>query len=99
MAITKHISKLMEHIKEVLKDIVKENTTNPHINFDISKIYDIEIEGIDLKDSPDFCDAYISKALYDLLIPRELTEEECIQIQDDNPEWFYEKVCDEAYGE
>ena len=89
----------MEHIKEVLKDIVKENTSNPHINFDISEVYDIEIDGIDLKDSPDFCDAYICKAFYNLLTPRELTEEECIQLQDNNPEWFYEKVCDEAFGE
>jgi len=96
MAIIIPIRKPMEHIKEVLKDIVEENTSNPHINFDISEVYDIEIDGIDLRDSPDFCDAYVSNASYK---DRELTEEECIQLQDENPEWFYEKVCDEAFGE
>ena len=90
------MNKLMEHIKEVLKDIVKENSSNPHINFDISEVYDVEIDGIDIKDSPEFCDAYVSSASYK---DRELTEEECNQIQDENPEWFYEKVCDEAFGE
>ena len=32
---------------------------------DYKKIYNIEIDGIDTKDYPDFCDAYISSADYD----------------------------------
>ena len=32
---------------------------------DYKKIDNIEIEGIDTKDYPDFCDAYISSADYD----------------------------------
>ena len=96
MAIIIPIRKPMEHIKEVLKDIVEENTSNPHINNKKVDIDTIEVDGIDKEDYPDFCDAYVSNASYK---DRELTEEECIQLQDDNPEWFYEKVCDEAYGE
>jgi hypothetical protein len=84
----------MQHIKEVLSDIMKKITSNEKL--DINKVYDIEIDDIDTTDSPDFCDAFISKGLYE---GRELTEEECIQLQDDNPEWFYEKVYAEAYSE
>jgi hypothetical protein len=84
----------MQHIKEVLSDIMKKITPNEKL--DINKVYDIEIDDIDTTDSPDFCDAFISKGLYE---GRELTEEECIQLQDDNPEWFYEKVYAEAYSE
>ena len=84
----------MQHIKEVLNDIMKKITSNEKL--DINKVYDIEIDDIDTTDSPDFCDAFISKGLYE---GRELTEEECIQLQDDNPEWFYEKVYAEAYSE
>jgi len=31
---------------------------------DLKKITNIEIEGIDFKDAPDFCDAFISSADY-----------------------------------
>lgn len=29
---------------------------------DLTKIVDVEVDGIDMKDYPDFCDAYISEA-------------------------------------
>lgn len=86
----------MKHINEVLTDIAKENTDQPRANLDLSMIYDIEISGIDMKDFPDFSDAYISKASYH---ERELTESECIEVQEIDSEWFYEKVCEEIYGE
>ena len=31
----------------------------------IKDIYDIEVDGVDTRDYPDFCDAYISDATYD----------------------------------
>ena len=34
------------------------------IELDLSRVCDVEIEGIDPKDHPDYCDAYISSALY-----------------------------------
>lgn len=42
----------------------------------------IEIDGIDLHDYPDFCDAYISSAAYE--DGTELTVEELDEFQNDN---------------
>ena len=58
---------------------------------DYSKIDDVEIEGIDYSDSPDFCDAYISRAGYD--DPkhgyRQLTDDELETLDVD---WVHEQV-------
>lgn len=102
MAITMLITYKMEHIKEVLQDIMKENIDHPKVTpLNTFNIFDIEIKGIDMKDSPDFSDAYISRAFYyeDVFHERELTNEECAEIQETDSEWFYEKVYEEAYGE
>lgn len=48
---------------------------------DFSKIEDIEFDGIDWGDAPDFCDAYISAATID---GREATEEELEAINEDS---------------
>ena len=63
---------------------------------DVSKIAEIEIDGIDHSDYPDYSDAYISFVLLELEDGkfRELTEEECNQLQEENPTWFYEKLMD-----
>ena len=47
---------------------------------DYKKIDNIEIDGIDTKDYPDFCDAYIVSADYDG-VP--MTEEQLDEINDD----------------
>lgn len=57
--------------------------------FDLTLIDDIDIEGIDMRDYPDFCDAFLVSATYD---GRELTEDELDYIQSSNPDWFYEQV-------
>jgi hypothetical protein len=58
---------------------------------DYSKIDDVEIEGIDYGDSPDFCDAYVSRARYD--DPkhgyRQLTDDELESLDVD---WVHEQV-------
>ena len=48
------------------------------INFDLNRVVDEELDGIDIKDAPDFCDAYIKNALYKVAEGtfRELSEEE-----------------------
>jgi len=38
---------------------------------DTSRVRDVQVEGIDYKDYPDFCDAYISDAIY---CGRDMTE-------------------------
>lgn len=57
--------------------------------FDLSLIEDIDIDGIDMRDYPDFCDAFLVGASYK---GRQLTEDELIHVQDTNPDWFYEQV-------
>ena len=32
------------------------------IKFDINQLDDIELDGVDIKDYPDFCDAYVESA-------------------------------------
>ena len=60
-------------------------------DFKLDLIKDVEIDDIDMRDYPDFCDAFIVAATYK---GRELTENELEYIQDSNPEWFYDKVWD-----
>ena len=57
------------------------------------KIEDVEIEGIDYKDAPDFCDAFIASATID---GREATEEELDQLNEDQ-DFVYEKVLESIY--
>jgi len=58
-------------------------------DFKLDLIKDVEIDDIDMRDYPDFCDAFIVAATYK---GRELTENELEYIQDSNPEWFYDQV-------
>lgn len=54
------------------------------------KIDNIEIDGIDTKDYPDFCDAYISSADYDG-IP--MTDEQLDELNEDG-DYVYEHIMD-----
>lgn len=49
----------------------------------------IEIDGVDPKDYPDFCDAFLSYAEHN---GRPLTEEELILIEEENPSEFFDAV-------
>jgi hypothetical protein len=54
------------------------------------KVCDIEVDGIDYSDAPDFCDAYISQAVWeDTLEP--LTDDELEALNQDS-EFVYEEV-------
>ena len=66
------------------------------MNLDLSKIVDIECDGIDHNDYPDYCDSYVSRAFYDLGDKqfRELTEEELNWLNETQRDWVYEKVWD-----
>ena len=54
------------------------------------KIDNIEIDGIDTKDYPDFCDAYISSADYDG-VP--MTDEQLDELNEDG-DFQYECIMD-----
>lgn len=55
----------------------------------LSKITNIEIEGIDTKDYPDFCDAFIASADYN---GKPMTEKQLDDINDSHSEFVHEKV-------
>ena len=57
---------------------------------DYKKIDNIEIDGIDTKDYPDFCDAYISSADYD---GKPMTDEQLDELNEDG-DYVYEHIMD-----
>ena len=62
-------------------------------DFNYSKIDDIEVDGIDYRDAPDFCDAYISYATYK---GKEMTESQLERLND-NSDFVYQCVQDQLY--
>ena len=62
-------------------------------SFDYSKIDDIEVDGIDTRDYPDFCDAYISSATYK---GKEMTESQLERLNEDR-QFVYEQVQERLY--
>ena len=63
------------------------------IELDYSKIDNIEVDGIDYADYPDFCDAYIASADYD---GREMTDEE-LDVLNDESDFVYSAVENHLY--
>jgi hypothetical protein len=60
---------------------------------DYSKVHDIEVDGIDTRDYPDFCDAYIAGATIELEDGtfRDATDEELDELNSDR-DFVYEQV-------
>jgi hypothetical protein len=58
------------------------------INLDYSLIDNVQIDGVDTADYPDFCDAYIVSADYN---GREMTDDE-IELLNDDGDFVLEKV-------
>jgi hypothetical protein len=56
--------------------------------FDYAKISDVEIDGVDEKDAPDFVDAFIKAASLD---GREMSESEIDELNEDRS-FVYEQV-------
>ena len=52
-------------------------------DFDIKKLDNVVVAGVDYRDYPDFVDAYIDTADYD---GRPLSEDECAWVTDNYPE-------------
>ena len=67
----------LSNIKEVDKVI---NKILEKEKMDYKKIDNIEVDGIDTKDYPDFCDAYISSADYD---GKPMTDKQLDEINED----------------
>lgn len=60
---------------------------------DYTKIESVEVEGIDTRDYPDFCDAYISYAEID---GREANKEELEELND-NRDFVYELTWERVF--
>ena len=60
----------------------------------LNQIDNIEVDGIDTKDYPDFCDAYISSSDYK---GREMTEDELDLLNHEHREFVHEKVFDHLF--
>ena len=58
------------------------------------KIVDIEIDGVDTKDYPDFCDAFIASASYENGV--ELNKKELAELND-NGAFVHEQVMTHLY--
>jgi len=75
----------------------KENNTGfksvPSLRIDLSQVEDIEIDGINPLDYPDFCDAFIIDATYR---GRQMTHDELEALNEDS-DFVYEKVMEELY--
>ena len=56
---------------------------------DYKLIDDIEVDGIDYGDYPDFCDAFISGGIYD---GKPMTDEQLDELNE-NSDFVYECVC------
>mgnify|MGYP000173799430 CR=1 FL=1 len=69
------------------------------IELDINKVVDPEFDGIDGRDYPDFSDAYITAASYEVAPGeyRDLTDDEIDWVMDKHGDWFYENLMDWIY--
>lgn len=63
------------------------------MNIDFSKISNVSVADIDMKDYPDFCDAYIEECEID---GRLATDEE-LDVINDNSDFVYEAVMDYVF--
>ena len=60
---------------------------------DTSQVEGVEIDGINPRDYPDFCDAFILEATYK---GREMTDEELEALNEDS-DFVYDKVMEHLY--
>ena len=66
------------------------------IKFDINQLDDIELDGVDIKDYPDFCDAYVESASFNGV---ELTDEQLDELNDldETREWVNANAYESLY--
>lgn len=65
------------------------------INKKTVDIDSVEIDGIDTKDYPDFCNAYVSSANF--LDGSDLSEDECDLLQKLYPQFVYSLILDRIF--
>ena len=70
-----------------------DNALRKH-NFDITLVSNMQVQGIDMNDYPDFCDAFIVGADYNGV---EMTEEQVIELEEDYPDFCYESIIESMH--
>ncbi len=63
------------------------------MKLDYSKIEDVQMDGIDTRDYPDFCDAFVCSATYD---GREMTDAE-LEVLNSDGDFLNEKAHEEFF--
>jgi len=63
------------------------------MKMDYTKIENVEVDGIDTKDYPDFCDAFIASADYD---GQPMTDDQLDKLNDDG-DFVYECVQNQLF--
>jgi|TARA_R110000744_G_scaffold367945_1_gene477631 hypothetical protein len=57
------------------------------------EVTDVEVDGIDMKDYPDFVDAYVDSAKF-VSSGKPLNDDERMELQNQNVDKFYEDIMD-----
>jgi hypothetical protein len=66
-----------------------------HLQLNGRAVVDAVVDGIDMSDYPDFCDAYFESACYK--DGTALTDDELNDLTDQNPETLHEMIYDQIY--
>tara|TARA_B110000285_G_C14757043_1_gene437873 strand:- start:190 stop:384 length:195 start_codon:yes stop_codon:yes gene_type:complete len=64
------------------------------MKFNINLVSNIQVEGIDMNDYPDFCDAFIVGADHDGV---EMTEEQILLLEEHYPDFCYEAIAESIH--
>lgn len=64
------------------------------IDLNLGKVDNLEFEGIDHGDQPDYSDAYLSAGDY---VDRSLADKEIDWINDEHRDWVYEKLIESLH--
>lgn len=66
-----------------------------HLQLNGRTVVDAALDGIDMSDYPDFCDAYFESAFYE--DGTALTDDELEELREQNFDAFYEMITDRIY--
>ena len=60
------------------------------------EVTDVEVDGVNQKDYPDFCDAYIESAKF-VSSGKELNDDELEKLKEENADLFFEDIMEQIY--
>lgn len=88
----KHLEAITVQVNKI--DEARKYTAKGYINMEL--VDDIQVDGVDTRDYPDFCDAYICSASWSHT-GEELTDEELEQLQGENGELVHELATESCF--